>query len=74
MLAERSLRSDLAEDPNLPDDTRLWAVLQEASGGAWGGCVYDVEKIIKQMRNIKADEIDSPSNKILAEKESGNGT
>ena len=74
LLAERSLRSDLAEDPNLPDDTRLWAVLQEASGGAWGGCVYDVEKIIKQMRNIKADEIDSPSNKILAEKESGNGT
>jgi xylonate dehydratase len=32
--------------PDLPDDTRLWAALQAASGGAWGGCVYDVDAII----------------------------
>jgi putative YjhG/YagF family dehydratase len=46
VLAARPLRSDLRADPNLPDDTRLWAALQGASGGAWGGCVYDVEKIV----------------------------
>jgi dihydroxyacid dehydratase/phosphogluconate dehydratase len=31
----------------LPDDTRLWAALQQASGGTWAGCVYDVERIIE---------------------------
>jgi hypothetical protein len=30
----------------LPDDTRLWAALVRASGGTWGGCVYDVERIV----------------------------
>jgi hypothetical protein len=25
----------------LPDDTKLWAALQNASGGVWAGCVYD---------------------------------
>lgn len=32
-------------DPRVPDDTRLWAALQSASGGSWGGCVYDVDRI-----------------------------
>jgi putative YjhG/YagF family dehydratase len=41
ILAERPLRPDLAPDPQLPDDTKLWAALQQASGGVWGGCVYD---------------------------------
>ena len=41
LLAERPLRDDLAPDPALPDDTRVWAALQHASGGTWGGCVYD---------------------------------
>jgi hypothetical protein len=31
----------------LPDDTRLWAALQQASGGTWGGAVYDVDRIIE---------------------------
>ena len=31
----------------LPDDTRLWAALQQASGGTWGGCVYDVDRIVE---------------------------
>ena len=31
-----------AADPQLPADTKLWALLQHASGGVWGGCVYDV--------------------------------
>jgi xylonate dehydratase len=46
LLAARSLRGDLSADPKLPDDTRLWAALQAASGGTWGGCVYDVERIV----------------------------
>jgi putative YjhG/YagF family dehydratase len=46
MLSERSLRDDLAPDPLLPADSRLWAALQDASGGAWGGCVYDVDAIV----------------------------
>jgi putative YjhG/YagF family dehydratase len=33
----------------LPADTRLWAVLQQASGGTWGGCVYDVDAILGQI-------------------------
>jgi hypothetical protein len=43
------MRSDLAPDPLLPDDTRLWAALQNASGGTWGGCVFDVDTILKAL-------------------------
>lgn len=50
ILAARALREDLAADPQLPADTRLWAALQAASGGTWGGCVYDVESVLKAMR------------------------
>jgi putative YjhG/YagF family dehydratase len=46
ILTARTSHPDLAADPNLPDDTRLWAALQEVSGGIWGGCVYDVERIL----------------------------
>jgi putative YjhG/YagF family dehydratase len=46
ILAFRAPRADLAPHPQLPDDTRLWAALQAASGGTWGGCVFDVEKIV----------------------------
>ncbi|HTY77419.1 MAG TPA: YjhG/YagF family D-xylonate dehydratase [Candidatus Bathyarchaeia archaeon] len=45
VLASRPPRPDLAPDANLPDDTRLWALLQQAGGGTWGGCVYDVNAI-----------------------------
>jgi putative YjhG/YagF family dehydratase len=45
-LAAREPRGDLSPDPALPEDTRLWAALQEASGGTWGGSVYDTERII----------------------------
>jgi putative YjhG/YagF family dehydratase len=45
VLASRPPRPDLAADPNLPDDTRLWALLQQVGGGTWGGCVYDVDAI-----------------------------
>ncbi len=43
---DRSIYPDLKPHPQLPDDTRLWAALQQASGGTWAGCVYDVDKII----------------------------
>jgi putative YjhG/YagF family dehydratase len=45
VLSARTARDDLRPDAKLPDDTRLWAALQRASGGTWGGCVYDVERI-----------------------------
>lgn len=47
VLAAREARTDLHPDDRLPEDTRLWAALQRASGGTWGGCVYDVERIVK---------------------------
>lgn len=45
VLAERSPAQPLHCDPNLPPETRLWAMLQRAGGGTWAGCVYDVDKI-----------------------------
>src|SRR3989440_4742542 len=35
VLSERPMRPDLAPDPHLPADTRLWAALQAVSGGTW---------------------------------------
>lgn len=49
-LALRPSRSDLAPARDLPDDTRLWAALVHASGGVWGGCVYDPDAIIRALR------------------------
>jgi putative YjhG/YagF family dehydratase len=45
-LARRPQRVDLAPHPHLPDDTRLWAALQDVSGGTWGGSVYDPDSIL----------------------------
>jgi putative YjhG/YagF family dehydratase len=47
VLAARLPRPDLQPDPALPDDTRLWAALQDISGGPWGGSVYDVDSILR---------------------------
>jgi xylonate dehydratase len=46
LLAERRSHPGLRPHPELPADTRLWAALQQASGGTWAGCVYDVDRII----------------------------
>jgi putative YjhG/YagF family dehydratase len=46
VLAARKPRPDMAPHAALPDDTRLWAALQHASGGTWGGCVYDADAIV----------------------------
>jgi dihydroxyacid dehydratase/phosphogluconate dehydratase len=49
ILARRPPREDLHPHPDLPEDTRLWAILQNISGGAWGGCVYDAGAIAEQL-------------------------
>jgi putative YjhG/YagF family dehydratase len=49
LLASRGPRADLEPDPGLPADTRLWAILQNAGGGTWGGCVYDVAAIAEKL-------------------------
>ena len=46
-LAARPPHPDLRPDPDLPADTRLWAALQDASGGTWGGAVFDVDRILE---------------------------
>jgi hypothetical protein len=34
----------------MPDDSRIWAALQDVSGGTWGGAVYDAEAILEVIR------------------------
>lgn len=52
-LAARPMHAGLAPDPRLPDDTRLWAALQQYGGGTWGGCVYDVDAILAALERGK---------------------
>ena len=47
LLDRRPVHEELRPDLDLPLDTKLWAALQRASGGTWGGCVYDVERIVE---------------------------
>ncbi len=49
LLVSREPHPDLRVDPDMPEDTRLWAALQQAGGGTWGGCVYDVDAIIERL-------------------------
>jgi putative YjhG/YagF family dehydratase len=59
VLAARGPREDLRPDARLPDDTRLWAALERASGGTWAGCVYDVdriERLLEAGRRALADQ------------------
>jgi putative YjhG/YagF family dehydratase len=56
VLAARPVREDVAPDPDLPADTVLWARLQSASGGLWGGCVYDVEAIERRFSTTRSTE------------------
>ena len=50
ILAARPPRPDLSANPNLPDDTKLWAALQRLGGGTWGGCVFDVDAIVGKLK------------------------
>lgn len=49
-LETRPPRPDLAADPDLPPETRLWALLQQLSGGTWGGCVYDPDALADALK------------------------
>ena len=49
LLDSRTPVEGLAPDPNMPDDTKLWAMLQQMGGGTWGGCVYDEKALQKKL-------------------------
>jgi putative YjhG/YagF family dehydratase len=55
LLTGRTPHPELRVDPDMPDDTRLWAALQQAGGGTWGGCVYDVDAIIEQLKTTSIE-------------------
>jgi putative YjhG/YagF family dehydratase len=48
-LDSRSPHPELKPNPDLPEDTRLWAALQHVSGSTWGGCVYDADTILEKL-------------------------
>lgn len=56
-LATRPRHASLAPHALLPDDTRLWAALQRASGGTWAGCVYDVDRIIAALEQGRGEGV-----------------
>jgi putative YjhG/YagF family dehydratase len=64
LLAARATHPAIAPHPRLPDDTRLWAALQEVGGGTWSGCVYDADAIIETLR---------AGREALAERHGGRG-
>jgi hypothetical protein len=47
VLAQRAMNPTIRPDPLLPDDTRLWAALQDIGGGHWQGAVFDVDRILE---------------------------
>ncbi|MCP3694383.1 MAG: YjhG/YagF family D-xylonate dehydratase, partial [Planctomycetaceae bacterium] len=60
ILQQRQTRAGLKPDIDLPGDTRLWAALQNAGGGTWGGCVYDIDRILEVLAaGEKALEVDT---------------
>jgi len=61
LLRERDGHPGLAPQAGLPADTRLWAALQRASGGAWAGCVYDVDRIVGALEAGRTSGTDAPA-------------
>jgi dihydroxyacid dehydratase/phosphogluconate dehydratase len=59
ILRKRPLRTDLAEAAELPDDTRLWAALQQVGGGTWGGCVYDADAVIDRLAQNRRGDVNA---------------
>lgn len=51
-LARRSMHPGIRPDPDLPDDTRMWAAMQNVSGGLWGGSVYDADAIVAALSAV----------------------
>ena len=61
LLDSRQPHPALQPHQQLPDDTRLWAALQRASGGTWAGCIYDVDRIVEVIDAGLAAQAGSPS-------------
>jgi dihydroxyacid dehydratase/phosphogluconate dehydratase len=64
ILGERKGHEGMAPDPQMPADSRLWAALQNVGGGTWGGCVYEIDEIIRRLEASEAP----PKNKIQSGK------
>lgn len=64
LLASRPIHPSISPHPQLPDDTRLWAILQRASGGTWRGCVYDVDRITEVVEAGLAALAQTPSSPV----------
>jgi dihydroxyacid dehydratase/phosphogluconate dehydratase len=62
IVSARERHPGLRVDPRVPDDTRLWAALQNASGGSWGGCVYDADRITRLLELGLEAERNAPVN------------
>ncbi len=56
LLRNRPRHPGLAPHQRLPDDSRLWAALQRASGGTWAGCIYDVDRIVAALDARRHDD------------------
>jgi dihydroxyacid dehydratase/phosphogluconate dehydratase len=56
-LMARPLHPGLQPNPHIPADTRLWAALQNASGGSWAGCVYDTDRLVALLNRGLAAEV-----------------
>ncbi|TWT83377.1 Dihydroxy-acid dehydratase [Planctomycetes bacterium CA13] len=55
VLRARLSHPSLSVESEIPDDTRLWAALQNIGGGTWGGCVYDIDEILATLdEGVKA--------------------
>ena len=48
---DRPIHPDVREDINLPKSVKLWAALQNTGGGTWGGCVPNVDEVIKKLKS-----------------------
>jgi dihydroxyacid dehydratase/phosphogluconate dehydratase len=59
--ADGQLSAGLAPRADLPADTRLWAALQDASGGIWRGAVYDAERIVEALEARSPTPSSEPS-------------
>jgi len=57
ILSRRATRRDLLPNSALPEDTRLWANLQLASGGTWRGCVYDTDRILTALQAGRLEDL-----------------
>ena len=61
----RETHPGLQVDPDMPEDTRLWAALQQVGGGTWGGCIYEVDEIVARLSGgVDADNGDSLASKL----------